>query len=201
MQTSTNRRGQLVTAALALIAFAAITVAFRVGGLRGVDLAASQLAGRERTPTGVAIASAVSDLMLLPVVTAAIAGTLLLRRRRGEAPLLIGAPLSAFLSTELLKLLIHRPRPAVAAVAMPTGFAFPSGHASGAAATCLILALVLTQDQPSGRRAAWLALAAGIAVAVAASRVYLGVHYVSDVVAGLLWGTAWALLVTSRGLH
>lgn len=200
MQISTNRRGRVVTATLALIAFAAITVAFHFGRLHGLDLAASQLAGRERTPTGVAIASAVSDLMLLPVVTATMAATLLLRRRRGEAPLLIGAPLGAFLSTELLKLLIHRPRPAIAAVAIPSGFAFPSGHASGAAATCLTLALVLTQGQSTGRRAAWLALAAGIAVAVAASRVYLGVHYFSDVVAGLLWGTAWALLVTSRGL-
>ena len=200
MQINTNRRGRVVTATLALIAFAAITMAFHFGRLRGVDLAASQLAGRERTPTGVAIASAVSDLMLLPVVIATIAGTLLLRRRRGEAPLLIGAPLGTFLSTELLKLLIHRPRPALAAVAIPSGFAFPSGHASGAAATCLTLALVLTQGQPTGRRAAWLALGVGIAVLVAASRVYLGVHYLSDVVAGLLWGSAWALHVTSRGL-
>ena len=189
-----------MTATLALIAFAAITVAFQSGRLRGVDLAASQLAGRERTPTGVAIASAVSDLATPPVVAAVLAVTLLLRRRRGEAPLLLGAPLGSFLSTELLKLLIHRPRPAVAAVAIPSGFAFPSGHASGAAATCLTLALVLTQGQPAGRRAAWLALGAGIAVTVAASRVYLGVHYFSDVAAGLLWGTAWALLVTSRGL-
>src|SRR5690242_13737215 len=181
MQINTNRRGQVVTATLALIAFAAITVAIHFDGLGGVDLAASRLAGRARTPTGVAIASAVSDVMMLPVVMAAIAGTLLRRRRRGEAPLLIGAPLGTFLSTELLKLLVHRPRPALAAIAIPSGFAFPSGHASGAAATCLTLALVLTQGQPTGRRVAWLALGVGIAVLVAASRVYLGVHYLSDV--------------------
>jgi len=42
-------------------------------------------------------------------------------------------------------------------------------------------------------------LGAGLAIAVAASRVYLGVHYLSDVVAGLLWGAAWALAATSRG--
>jgi len=191
-------RRQIWIAALAALGFAAITLAFRLGGLAPLDLAAAQLVGRLRTAAGVAVASALSDLARPLVVSAAIALALLGRRRRGDAAALIAAPLGASLSSELLKLLIHRPRPAVAAVALPHGFAFPSGHATAAAATYLTLALVLTQGQPAGRRTAWLALGAGLALAVAASRVYLGVHYLSDVLAGLLWGSAWPLWATWR---
>jgi len=192
-------RRQVWIAALAVLGFAAVTLAFRLGALARLDLAAAQGVGRLRTPSGVAIASALSDLATPLVVSAAIALALLLRRRRADAPLLIAAPLGAFLSSELLKFLIHRPRPAVAAVALPHGFAFPSGHATAAAATYLTIALVLSHGRPAGRRAAWLALATGLAIAVAASRVYLGVHYLSDVLAGLAWGTAWALGATWRG--
>ncbi|PYO36244.1 MAG: hypothetical protein DMD37_08525 [Gemmatimonadetes bacterium] len=192
-------RRQFWIAALALLGFAAITLAFRLGAFARLDLAAAQGVGRLRTPSGVAIASGLSDLATPLVVSAAIALALLLRRRRGDAPALIAAPLGAFLSSELLKLLIHRPRPAVAAVTLPHGFAFPSGHATAAAATYLTIALVLSHGRPAGRRAAWLAFATGLAIAVAASRVYLGVHYLSDVLAGLLWGTAWALWATWRG--
>ena len=191
-------RRQVWIAALAVLGFAAVTLAFRLGALARLDLAAAQGVGRLRTPSGVAIASALSDLATPLVVSAAIALALLLRRR-ADAPPLIAAPLGAFLSSELLKLLIHRPRPAVAAVALPHDFAFPSGHATAAAATYLTIALILSHGQPAGRRAAWLALATGLAIAVAASRVYLGVHYLSDVLAGLAWGTAWALGATWRG--
>ncbi|MPQ97545.1 phosphatase PAP2 family protein [Modestobacter sp. I12A-02628] len=76
-------------------------------------------------------------------------------------------------------------------------FSFPSGHSSGIA-TLVVVVLVLAWPRlsPAARRPA---LAAGVALAVlvAATRMWLGVHYLSDVVAGLALGTAWALLTAA----
>lgn len=76
-----------------------------------------------------------------------------------------------------------RPEAARAAIELPTSPSFPSGHASGAFASAVTLALLVPR-----LRAPALALAALIAF----SRVYLGVHYPSDVAAGALLGTALA---------
>jgi membrane-associated phospholipid phosphatase len=192
------RLARTLVVAAALVGFATLALGLKVGGLRGMDLAAARIAAGLRTPAGVAVASGLSDLATPIVVAAVIAAALLWRRRRGDVLPLVGASLGAFLSGSILKLLIHRARPAAAAVALPRDFAFPSGHATAAAALYITLALVLTRGQPAGRRAGWLMLAVTVALAVAGSRVYLGVHYLSDVLAGLLWGTAWSLLAASE---
>ena len=75
--------------------------------------------------------------------------------------------------------------------------AFPSGHATTAAAFYLALLIAFVALRPRRRT---VLLAAGtvacvLVIGVAISRVYLGVHYPSDVVAGLLLGSVWSLLV------
>jgi len=103
----------------------------------------------------------------------------------------------AMLISDLVKLLTARARPAVEHLQAVTGSSFPSGHTTQAAAFWLSLALALGRVTAS-RRAARLAVVAAllITLVVGWSRVYLGVHYPSDVIAGFLLGGGWALYVS-----
>jgi membrane-associated phospholipid phosphatase len=84
-----------------------------------------------------------------------------------------------------VKALYERPRPPASVVATH-GFSFPSGHAVAGAVTAVGLVLVLLP--PGSRRWAWEVRAAVYASLMALSRTYLGVDWLSDVVAGGLWG-------------
>jgi undecaprenyl-diphosphatase len=117
-----------------------------------------------------------------------------LRREALAVALSLGG---AMLISDWVKLLVSRPRPPVEHLQAVTGSSFPSGHATQATAFWFSLVCALPAAGASSkvvRVAAGLALL--IALAVAASRVYLGVHYPSDVVAGMLLGTGWATYVS-----
>jgi undecaprenyl-diphosphatase len=104
----------------------------------------------------------------------------------------------AMLISGWVKLLVSRPRPSVEHLQAVTGSSFPSGHATQASAFwfSLVFAMRAAGASPKLTR-----VAAGIALlivlVVAASRVYLGVHYPSDVVAGMMLGAGWATYVSS----
>jgi undecaprenyl-diphosphatase len=93
----------------------------------------------------------------------------------------------------LLKLSFARPRPALwSRLAAASGYSFPSGHAMASAAVYVALAMVVAASRPSARAA--VAVVAGVlVVAIGVSRVYLGVHYPSDVLAGWILGVIWAV--------
>lgn len=93
----------------------------------------------------------------------------------------------------LLKTLIERPRPSLELAAfIEPGFAFPSGHATNAFAFATFAAVLLSRALPRGyARLAVVALPCIVAAFIAFGRVYLGVHYVSDVVAGAALGIAF----------
>lgn len=99
----------------------------------------------------------------------------------------------------LIKALVDRPRPQGGqVVASATGYAFPSGHATqitAVALTSAMLAAALTGSR-SWQVALW-SFAALTSVAVGFSRLYLGVHWPSDILAGYLLGGLWAALVAS----
>lgn len=103
----------------------------------------------------------------------------------------------AMLISGWVKLLVSRPRPPVEHLQAVTGSSFPSGHATQASAFWFALVCAM----PAAGATPKLTLVAGglallIVLVVAASRVYLGVHYPSDVVAGMLLGTIWATYVS-----
>jgi undecaprenyl-diphosphatase len=80
-----------------------------------------------------------------------------------------------------------------------TGFAgssFPSGHSTAAAATLAAVALVMTRGRSRRTKMVAAGVAAGVATMVAATRVFLGVHWFTDVVAGLLLGWGWFALMS-----
>jgi membrane-associated phospholipid phosphatase len=106
------------------------------------------------------------------------------------------------LAVVVAKALVIRDRPHISlAVLAEDGFSFPSGHAAGSAAIALLSAWMLCRwliTPWTGRVIVW-SLAIALAVVIGYSRVYLGVHYVSDVLAGWLLGTTWAGVVMLVG--
>ncbi len=126
----------------------------------------------------------------LPMIllVAALLLLLLLRGRRADGLFLIGAVGGAATLNLLAKLLFQRARPALwPALSPETDYGFPSGHAMGSVAVVAALTILLW---PTRWRWATLALGALFVAAVGLSRVYLGVHYPSDVLAG--WGASLA---------
>jgi undecaprenyl-diphosphatase len=99
-----------------------------------------------------------------------------------------------FLLSNAVKVLVERTRPDAAPFRLVAGPSFPSGHATAAAATYAALALVLGRGRSVRARAILAGVGAGIAVVVACSRVFLGAHWTSDVVGGLLLGWTWFAL-------
>ena len=146
------------------------------------------------------VAATLSDLTGVGLATAVVAAALALaasgRRRDGVALCL--ASLSAWALSIGLKQVFGVPRPHSSA------FGFPSGHALVTVVACGFLAWSLTRSAPPlARRAAYQA-AAVVAVLAAASRVLLGAHWLSDVVAGLCLGLAWlglSILIARRSLR
>jgi undecaprenyl-diphosphatase len=102
----------------------------------------------------------------------------------------------AMLLSYSIKQLVARPRPPVEHLQAVSGWSFPSGHATQASAFWLSLILALSATSASRRTiGVAAALALSLVVVVAASRVCLGVHYPSDVLAGALLGACWAVFV------
>ena len=94
-----------------------------------------------------------------------------------------------------LKMLVDRERPDVLRLVEVSGASFPSGHSAAAAAGAAAVALVVGRDRRRRTRAVLAAVAALVAIAVATSRALLGVHWLTDVVAGVFVGWGWFLLV------
>ncbi len=90
-----------------------------------------------------------------------------------------------------IKELLHRVRPTFNPIAETLGPSFPSGHSATAAAFYAAVALVLARRRGPRARSLLAGAAVAVAVGVAASRVLLGVHWLSDVVAGLAFGWGW----------
>jgi undecaprenyl-diphosphatase len=90
-----------------------------------------------------------------------------------------------------VKELLHRVRPTFNPIAETLGPSFPSGHSATAAALYAAVALVLARRRSPRTRSLLAGAAVAVAIGVAASRVLLGVHWLSDVVAGLAFGWGW----------
>lgn len=130
--------------------------------------------------------------LILELVTVVAAVILFRRARRRLAAYVLVCVLGAEIVSAVLKHFVGRQRPCLHHVGCPASTSFPSGHAVGAAAFWVAAAVVLLPTL--GRRAWWLVVLAPV---VALTRVLLGVHYLSDVTAGLLVGGCWAAAITA----
>ena len=139
--------------------------------------------------------TALGSLGVLTLVSLAVVGFLVLQGKRHLALLVVVAVGGGMLVSTLSKLGFDRPRPDLVPHATQVyTTSFPSGHAMMAAVTYLTLGALLARAQPRLRLKLYLiGLAATLTVLVGLSRIYLGVHWPTDVLAGWTLGAAWAL--------
>lgn len=137
-----------------------------------------------------------STVVLVPALLAV--GLAAHFRRHTWAPMVFLAVTlgGASLTSTVIKLLVARLRPSSEALVLALGYAFPSGHSTAAAAGWLAIAVVLAWLARSLTvRVSLLAVAFVVVVLVGVSRVYLGVHHVTDVLAGWALGALWLTAV------
>jgi undecaprenyl-diphosphatase len=139
--------------------------------------------------------TSLGSTIVLGTILFAVVGYLLLAGKHAVAWMMLGAVLGGVALSNFLKFAFARPRPDFVAPAVQVFTAsFPSGHATLSAITYLTLGAVLARTHPSVRiRIYFVSLAAFVTVLVGLSRVYLGVHYPTDVLAGWCIGVAWAM--------
>lgn len=141
-----------------------------------------------------------TQIALIMASAAAIA--LILARRARPAIALLASVASTQAAVTVLKVWMSRPRPpAVDAATQASGFSFPSGHSATGAALYGTLALIVSGMVPRGLRVPVLAAGLLLSVLIAASRVYLGVHYPTDVIAGWLTGAVVSVAVGTAVLR
>jgi len=130
---------------------------------------------------------------IVAVSLAAVVGILVYRRTRHASVFLflIVVVGGQDLIANLIKFAVDRARPAIDQLAGFSGSSFPSGHTTTAAACYAAFALLLGISRKPKERAVLFGVAAAIAVAVGCSRILLGVHWFTDVLAGLALGWAW----------
>jgi undecaprenyl-diphosphatase len=139
--------------------------------------------------------TALGGVGILTMLTLAVAGFLILQNKKRTAIFIVAAVAGGLLLSSLLKSSFDRPRPDL----VPHGTvvytsSFPSGHSAMSAVTYLTLGALLARVQRRRRVKAYLIfLALLITFAVGTSRVYLGVHWPTDVLAGWTLGVSWAL--------
>lgn len=141
--------------------------------------------------------TALGGVAVLTLLTLLVATFMALRRLWHAAWLLLAAVGSGILVSTVLKAAFERPRPDL----VPHGSyvstaSFPSGHSMMAAVVYLTLGALLARVEPDRRVKAFVLTAAVLlALLVGVSRVYLGVHWPTDVLAGWTVGAGWALLL------
>jgi undecaprenyl-diphosphatase len=139
--------------------------------------------------------TALGSSFVLTFVTLAVIGLLLLARKRGASLLVFASVAGGALLGSALKRLFERPRPDL----VPHGVevytaSFPSNHAMLSAVTYLTLGALLARLEVERRvKIYFLSISVLLTLIVGASRVYLGVHWPTDVLAGWAVGSAWAM--------
>ena len=176
-----------------LAAFAALSIAVTAGWTVPLDQAMVAAVAGHRTDVLNNLAINVTSLGSAPVVVFIVLLVTLYALASGRQRVVLAlfwTPLSFFLDN-VLKLVFQHPRPTQAIIAIPDSYSFPSGHAVAASALYITLALIAAHGERR-QRPRKILIWSGVAVAVfvAWSRVYLGVHYFSDVIGGLLLGGA-----------
>ncbi|HWF08564.1 MAG TPA: phosphatase PAP2 family protein [Bryobacteraceae bacterium] len=140
--------------------------------------------------------TALGGVAVLGLVTGIAIGFLILDGKMRMAFFALGSVVGGMVLSTLLKDLFQRPRPDIVPHAVyASSSSFPSGHSMMSAVTYLTLGALLARSLERKRlKAYFLLLAAFLTFAVGVTRVYLGVHWPTDVLAGWMAGAIWAML-------
>lgn len=201
-------RHALIAAVACWFGFAGVTYAVTTGHSETIDGAGLMFWRRGETllPAGPQwLLEAVRDLTALGgvllrnlIAVGALVALLFLRLRR-ESVLLAATIAGGWIVNTLVKLTVGRPRPMIVPhLTEAGGQSFPSGHSFNSAVVYIAIALAFAAMSPR-RSVRWtlVVLAILLSASVAVSRVWLGVHFPSDVAAGWLGGAGWAFLATA----
>jgi len=191
--------GFLLVFAVALVLGALLDMIDSNEGLARLDKSISEWGSRNASSDTVDVLKGVTHLGSTMVVFLAlvVVGVYDYLRHRNRDVLLFLAAVGVgeWMLNNGLKMIISRERPDIFRLVSAGGSSFPSGHSAAAAAGAAAIALVLGRDRNRRTRAVLAASAALVAVAVATSRALLGVHWLTDVIAGVAVGWGWFLLV------
>ena len=202
-------RGVATGLALTLALVATIAAGILIGvliymvrsqtGLVQVDRAVERWSDPRMTPFSIATLRTVTEFGATATVVAlglATAGYAVWRWRSRAIPLFLAIAIGGqLLLADMIKGAVQRTRPDLRPLAGFTGPSFPSGHTTAAAATFAAIAIVVGRDGSTARRMLLAGVAVALAVAVGCSRVFLGVHWVTDAIGGLVLGWTWVALV------
>jgi undecaprenyl-diphosphatase len=197
---TTKATGLLLTVALGVIAGLTLVVGLvlemvqtREGFARWDD-AAARWGAAHTTGAAESVVRIVTQLGSTPVAIALCIGVSIVEYRRIPTPavplFMVTVVVSQLVITNVIKVAVGRERPNVARLVDASGFSFPSGHTAASAALYAAIALVVGRHRSRRTKAVLAGLAGGITVAVAMSRVLLGAHWLTDVIAGAALG--WA---------
>ena len=137
-----------------------------------------------------------SNLAIPPLFALAVVVMLVLHRTRDALFVAIACGGSLVLN-ETMKVFFARPRPQLPWAQVLPDYSFPSGHTMNSLVFYVALAIVLWSVLGRRTGLASLAVAIALTLVIGVSRIYLGYHYLTDVVGGLLAGTVWLLIVAA----
>lgn len=176
-----------------------------MSAVQATDVDAVRDAAADRSPVLVAFAHALSfagsGYVIVPL--AVVVCVIFYRRgRRVDAYAVALSAFGAIALSSVVKIIVDRSRPPVHHLEAVSSASFPSGHATQSTAFYLAVLMALVTGKPARVRAAAAIGAAVLIIAIAISRVYLGVHYPTDVVAGMVLGGTWSVITrVLSGVH
>ena len=185
----------LLFAGIAWTVFRGYSRALDVGGILALRSLLDSLGPAWMGETARDVTS-LGSVVVVCLLGAPFIGYLLISGRRGSAILMLVAVIGGLVLNDVLKIIFDRPRPDLSLPSIRVFTSgFPSGHAALSMVAYFIMASLLAQDARSALLKRYImATAALLVLLIGMSRVYLGVHYPTDVVAGWCVGASWALI-------
>jgi undecaprenyl-diphosphatase len=184
---------------LAITGFQGLSILISRNQLKHFDVSIIQVIQGWENPVLTKIAELISRIgsssVTIPLIIVVAIVLFVVLKHRKELILLIGGMLGSSLLNELLKRLYHRARPDIHRIVQEQGFSFPSGHSMAAFTLYAILIFILWRHIPKrGGRITLIVIGLSMILCIGLSRIYLGVHYPSDVLGGYWVSACWVAI-------